>query len=235
VKGLNIVDFSFELDRMADKDKFKKRRENLVDSLEEQGYITDSKVKNAMIKVKRHDFVFREHLENAYSDNPLPIPNGATISAPHMHAIFLSELELEKGERVLEIGAGSGIMLAYMKELVGNKGEVVGVEISPEVYRFAKNNLEKSGYEKKVSLMLGDISKGIGKKKYDKIIVSATSPEVPEILIDNLKLGGTMIVPVGNPIGGQELIVVKNTKKGPMMKSLGSVMFVPLKGAYGWK
>lgn len=217
-------------------DRFEEKRKALIGRLEDYGYIKTAKIKKTMLKIRRDDFVLPEHRESAYNDTPLPIPSDATISAPHMHAIFLSAADLKSGEKVLEIGAGSGILLAYMKELVGSKGEVVGVEITPEVYRFAKNNLEKAGYDKKVELVLGDGSKGVEKKKFDKIVVSATCPEVPKPLIKQLKAGGMIIAPVGEPYGRQELVCVHKTKQGKnVIKSLGGVAFVPLRGEHGWK
>lgn len=217
-------------------DRFEEKRKALIERLEDYGYIKTPKIKKAMLKIRRDDFVLPEHKESAYNDTPLPIPADATISAPHMHAIFLSAADLKSGDKVLEIGAGSGILLAYMKELVGSKGEVVGVEIIPEVYRFAKNNLEKIGYAKKVEIVLGDGSKGVKKKKFDKIVVSATCPEVPKPLIKQLKAGGMIIAPVGEPYGRQELVCVQKTRQGEnLMKSLGGVAFVPLRGEYGWK
>jgi len=221
------------------KDKFEERRKALIKRLEEYGYIKGpaaEKIKKAMLKIKREDFVLPEHRGHAYDDNPLPIPADATISAPHMHAIYLSAADLKPGEKVLEIGAGSGILLVYIKEIVGPRGEAVGVEIVPEVYRFAKNNLEKTGYDKKIRLILGDGSKGLEKMKFDKILISATCPEIPQALLGQLKNGGMMIAPVGEPYGHQELVCVKKEKQGKaVMKSLGSVVFVPLRGEYGWK
>lgn len=219
---------------MTKDDKFKKKRESLVESLRERGQIDSDDVEKAMMKVKREEFVLPRYKDNAYSDNPLPIPSGVTISAPHMHAMILSEIGLDEGDRVLEIGAGSGILLAYMYEIVGDKGEVMGVEIIPEVYRFAKNNLEKTGYVDKVEIVPGDFTKALGRKKFDKIVISATCPKIPDVLVENLKSGGKLIAPVGIPGGKQELIVVKRSKDGPLMKSLGHVMFVPLEGEYGW-
>lgn len=217
-------------------DRFVAIRKALVKRLEDYGYIKNSKISKAMLKVPREEFVLSEYRENAYDDNPLPIPADATISAPHMHGMYLSAAELKPGDKVLEIGAGSGILLAYVKELVGPKGEAVGVEIVPEVYRFAKNNLEKTGYVKKVQLILGDGSKGLEKKKFDKILISATAPEIPKTLIDQLKPGGIILAPVGEPYGHQELVSLQKTKDGKLVrKNLGSVIFVMLKGAYGWK
>lgn len=217
-------------------DKFEEKRKALIERLEDYGYIKNPKIKKAMLKIRRDDFVLPEHRGSAYDDSPLPIPADATISAPHMHAIFLSAADLKSGDKVLEIGAGSGILLAYMKELVGPKGEVMGVEITPEVYRFAKNNLEKARYDKKVQLILGDGSKGVDKKRFDKIIISATCPEVPKPLIKQLKAGGMIIAPVGEQYSHQELVCVQKTKQGKLvMKNLGGVVFVPLRGEHGWK
>ena len=99
-----------------------------------------------------------------------------------------------------------------------------------------KETLIEAGYDKKVKLILGDGSKGVDKKKFDKIIVSATCPEVPKPLIKQLKAGGMIIAPVGEQYSHQELVCVQKTKQGKLvMKNLGGVVFVPLRGKYGWK
>lgn len=202
----------------------------MVQFLEKCGYIKYPAVKKAMLKVKREDFVLPEYRDKAYSNTPLPIPGGMTISAEHMHAIFLSALKLKKGDKVLEIGAGSGILLAYMKEIVGEKGEVYGVEIIPETYEFAKKNLKKTGYWNKVKLVLGDGSKGLAEfAPYDKIVSSAAPREkIPKTWIDQLKLGGILVTPLG-PTYRQDLIYLEKTKEGKIIKkNLGPVIFVEL-------
>ena len=218
------------------KDEFAEKRKRLVQDLEEEGIIKSEAVRKAMLKVKREDFILPEHRVSAYEDTPLPIPAEATISAPHMHAMYLSAAQLKPGNSVLEIGFGSGILLAYAKEMVGPKGIVAGIEISPDVYIFGKRNLERAGYDKKVQLMSGDVSRAVGKDKFDRIFVSATAPEVPKPLIGMLKPEGMIIAPVGDKYGNQELVAVMKTKDGKMlMKPLGSVVFVPLQGEYGFK
>jgi len=218
------------------RDEFAKKRERLVRDLEEEGIIKSEAVRKAMLKVPREDFILPEHRVSAYEDTPLPIPAEATISAPHMHAMYLSAAQLKPGDSVLEIGFGSGILLAYAKEMVGPKGRAVGVEISPDVYLFGKRNLERAGYDKKVQLILGDISKAVGKEKFDRIFVSATAPEIPKLLVGMLKPEGMIIAPVGDKYGNQELVAVMKTKDGKLlMKPLGSVVFVPLQGEYGFK
>src|SRR3989344_5896414 len=149
---------------------FVKQRRNVVTSLERLGYLTDPAVRRAMLKVRREDFVPEEYLASAYIDTPLPIPGGGTISAPHMHAISLSALKLERGEKFLEVGAGSGILLAYAKEVVGKGGKVFGIEFNKESYEFAKENLKRAGYAKKVTLIHGDGSQELPEKSpFDKI------------------------------------------------------------------
>ena len=207
-----------------------KQRKDVVEHLERMGYIKDLRIKRAMLKVKREDFVLPEHRNNAYVDTPLPIPGGVTISAPHMHAIFLSALKLRPGDKVLEIGAGSGILLAYMKEIVGKKGKVYGIEIIPETYEFAKKNLKKAGYWNKVKLVLGDGSKGLPEfAPYDKIVSSASPVEkIPRAWINQLKPGGILVTPLG-PAYSQDLILLEKTKDGKIKrKNLGPVIFVEL-------
>ncbi len=217
---------------MAD---FDKQRKLVVDNLEKMGYIQTKEIKKAMMKVRREDFVDPQYRNEAYVDTPLPIPGGVTISALHMHAIFLSALKLKPGEKFLEVGAGSGIVLAYAEELVGKEGKVIGIEYVPDAFEFAKKNLKKTGYLKKVKLILGDGSKGLPKEApFDKILISASCPEIPRPLIDQLKPGGILIAPVGAI--DQELIYLEKTKEGEIItKNLGGVIFLRLKGQFGFK
>jgi protein-L-isoaspartate(D-aspartate) O-methyltransferase len=218
---------------MAD---FEKQRKDVVGTLERMGYIKDPRVKRAMLKVKREDFVAPEYRENAYLDTPLPIPGDVTISAPHMHAIFMAALKLKPGDRVLEVGFGSGILLAYMREVVGEKGKVIGIDIVPEAYKFGKKNLERAGY-KDIKVVLSDGSLGLPEEApFDKIISSASCPKVPKPWIEQLKLGGIIVSPVGPGGGQQELIYIEKTKEGKIVKkNLGGVVFVELKGLHGFR
>ena len=219
------------------KTEFEERRERLVRALGEEGVIRSPAVRKAMLKVPREDFVLPEHRKSAYEDTPLSIPGEATISAPHMHAMYLEAASMKPGHAVLEVGFGSGILLAYAKEVTGPKGRVAGLEISPDVYIFGKRNLERAGYDKKVQLVLGDVSNAaLGKDRFDRIFVSATTPEVPKPLTAMLKPDGILIAPVGDAYGNQELVLVMKDKTGKLlMKSLGPVAFVPLRGEYGFR
>ncbi len=212
---------------------FEEKRREMVEKLKQSGYLKDRRIERAMLKVKRELFVLPEYKEDAYLDTPLPIPGNATISAPHMHCIYLHALELKENDKVLEVGFGSGILLAYIKEIIG-KGEIVGIEINPETFKFGKKNLRKAGY-KDIKLILGDGSKGLGKNiKFDKILVSAACPEIPKPLLEQLKPKGILIAPVGSISGRQELIKIKKNK-GIKKENLGSVIFLPLVGKYGFR
>jgi protein-L-isoaspartate(D-aspartate) O-methyltransferase len=208
-----------------------KQRKEIVGFLEGCGYIKHPAIKRAMLKIKREDFVPAEYRAEAYSNVPFPIPGGGTISAEHMHAIFMSALKLKPGDKVLEIGAGSGILLAYMKEIVGRKGKVYGIEIVRETYEFAKKNLKKTGYWNKVKLILGDGSKGLPKfAPFDKIISSASPvAKIPKEWINQLKPGGILVTPLG-PTYSQDLVYLEKSKDGKIIKkNLGPVIFVELK------
>jgi len=208
----------------------------LVEHLIKHNYIKSSKVKKALLKVPRELFVPEKYYDEAYTDTPLTIPGNQTISALHIHTITLSELKLNEGDKVLEIGAGSGILLAYIREIVGNEGRVIGIEINKETYEFAKENLKKTGY-KDVILIRGDGSLGYPKyAPYDKIVVSAASPDIPKPVIEQLKPNGILLIVIGSPSGEQTLIKIKKTKSGKLIKKeLLGVIFVPLRGRYGWK
>jgi protein-L-isoaspartate(D-aspartate) O-methyltransferase len=214
---------------------FIEQRKQVVENLDRMGYIKTQAMKKAMLKVRREEFVPEEIKEDSYLDIPLPIPGGATISAPHMHAISLEALELKTSDKFLEVGAGSGILLVYAKEIVGENGKVFGIEFDSDTYEFGKENLEKTGYWNKVKLILGDGSLGLPKEApFDKIMVSAASPDIPKPLIKQLKPDGKIVAVVG---GAGEQNLVSLEKKGGKIekKELLPVIFVPLKGKYGWK
>lgn len=222
-------------------EQLQKQRKMLVENLAANRYIKSEAIKKAMMKVKRENFVLSGYQSSTYQDVPLPIPpvseDSATISAPTVHAMILEGLRLKKGENVVEIGCGSGIMLAYLREIVGRKGEVFGVEIQKETYEFAKENLKKSGYAKKVKLILGDGSIGLKQHApFDKIIISAAAPSLPEPIRKQLRIRGIIVAVIGTSRFNQELIQFeKNDDSTFSKKNLGGVIFVNLKGKYGMK
>ncbi len=215
-----------------EKDEYFEKRKWMVEKLKRELELSD-KVVNAMLKVPRHIFVFDELKDEAYNDYPLSIGFGQTISAPHMVAIMCELLSLEEGNKVLEVGAGSGYHAAVVAEIVGERGKVIGIERIPELAKFARENIKKLGYEN-VEIIVGDGSRGYEKEApYDRIYVTASAPDIPPPLIEQLKKGGKMVIPIGDFI--QYLYVIEKDKKGRITKkNWGSVRFVPLVGEYGF-
>ena len=215
---------------------FEEERKELVKSLEKNGYIKSESVKKAMLKVKRENFVSSKFIEDAYIDIALPIPGGGSISQPAIHAISLESLKLKPGETFLEIGAGSGIIEAYVSEIFGDKGKVIGTEINEVTYEFGKKNLERAGY-KKVRFIFIDGSVGLEEEApFDKILISAAGPDIPKPLIQQLKPGGKIVAIVGSYKGEQELVSLEKTKEEKIIRNkLLPVVFVQLRGKYGWK
>jgi len=207
-----------------------------IENLVAIGRLKSPEVKRAIMSVKRELFVLPGYKEDAWVDTALPIVGKATISAPHMYAIMFEEAKLKKGEKVLEVGSGSGYGAALIRELVGKEGKVITMEIEPEVYDFAKKNLKKAGYTD-VKIVLSDGSIGYEKEApYDCIIVTATAPEIPRVLIKQLRPGGRMLAPVGGTYINQKLIYVKKNEDGSLEeRDVCDVIFVPLKGKFGYK
>ena len=208
------------------------KRKRLAERLRYELNLSE-KVYGALAKVPRHLFVPQRYRSEAYVDTPLPIGYGQTISAPHMVAIMCELLNLKEGDKVLEIGTGCGYHAAVVAEIVGRKGKVITIERIPELAEMAKTNLKALGYDN-VVVIVGDGSKGYEPEApYDKIYVTAAAPEIPKPLIEQLKPGGKMVIPVGDSV--QWLYVVEKDKEGKIRKwNWGSVRFVPLKGEYGF-
>jgi protein-L-isoaspartate(D-aspartate) O-methyltransferase len=218
--------------RLTDID-FERLRGRLVDQLRRQiggGHISEQ-VLAAMGNVPRHLFVRESDIANAYEDYPLSIGHGQTISAPHMVGIMCSLLEIEKGMKILEIGGGSGYHAAVLAELTGPYGMVYSVERVTELAEFARQNLTDAGY-KNVVVTTGDGTLGLSEHApYDCITVACAAPAVPQPLVDQLKRGGRMTIPIGKYT--QELYLVH--KNDVISKEMsGGVVFVPLIGEYGF-
>lgn len=215
-------------------DKFEELRRRLIGNLLSAGYIRSDPVKNAMLKVPRELFVTDDLVPEAYIDTPLPIGHGQTISAPHMVAIMLEELELSPGQRVLEVGAGSGYHAALCAELVKPGGKVYTIERIAELVRFAKRNISRAGYADLVEVIEGDGSKGLAEKApFDRIFVACGAPDVPEPLFEQLAEQGVMLVPVGGRYC-QDLIKARKVRGKLVRESRGGCIFVPLIGEYGY-
>lgn len=210
---------------------FDEKRLILANRLRDELNLSE-KVYNAIKKVPRHLFVPERYKIEAYVDTPLPIGYGQTISAPHMVAIMCELLDLKEGEKVLEIGTGCGYHAAVTAEIVGKNGLVVSIERIPELAEIAKRNLSALGYEN-VLVIVGDGSLGYEPlAPYDKIYVTASAPEIPSPLLEQLKIGGKMVIPVGD---SYQLLYVVEKDNGVRKWSWGAVRFVPLLGKYGFR
>jgi len=219
---------------MMDEKELYEKWKRTVEMLKAEGIIKSEKVERAFLKCPRYLFVEDRYKKYAHVDEPLPIPAGQTISAPHMVAIMLEIADLKPGMNVLEVGTGSGWNAALIAEIV--KGDVYSIERIPELVEFAKRNLERAGV-KNVHVILGDGSKGFPPKSpYDAIIVTAGAPEIPKPLVEQLKPGGKLIIPVGSYHLWQELLEVIKREDGSIkIKNHGGVAFVPLIGEHGWR
>ena len=212
-------------------------KEHLIEHWISSGVVKDKRIIESFKKVPRENFIRKEHLDEAYGDYPLAIGEGQTISQPTTVMIMTQALELRKGYRVMEIGAGSGYQAAIIARIIGDKGKVYALELIPQLARLARKNLRKTRI-KNVEVICTDGSKGYSKEApYDRIIITAAAPKTPKHLLSQLKKGGILVAPVG-PLYGQEMIKIKKfDDKGKKLKieNLGDFIFVPLKGKKGFK
>ena len=208
---------------MIDTPKHQGMRQKLVKLIEEKG-ITDKRVLHAISKVPRHLFMDSGFIDFAYQDKPFPIAAEQTISQPFTVAFQTELLQLEDGETVLEVGTGSGYQTAILIEL---KAKVYSIERQQELFRKTKLFLPKIGYHAK-SLVFGDGYKGIPEHApFDKIIVTAGAPTIPKTLLSQLKVGGRMVIPVGEEIQTMMVIIRKSDTEFEKQEH-GSFRFVPL-------
>lgn len=232
---------------MKKENNFIKKREMLVEKLIREHMLKTKECIKAFLKVPRELFVWPGFEEEAYFDSPLPLGNtGQTISAPHMCAYLIEELELKPGQIVLEIGSGSGYQAALIAECIASSeikkdmwGHIYTIEINRELVDFAKKNLKECGYEDKIDVIWGDGSLGwppLNKEeRYDRILLTAAAPEIPSPLIKQLRKGGILIAPLGRGFF-QDLIKLVKQEDGTVIKKyLIKVAFVPLRGKWGWQ
>lgn len=215
------------------REEFRKEREEKVEWLVKQGFLRSERIKQAMLKVPREEFIPPLYRDYAYLEVPLPLPGEkATISCPHSYPLFYEPLGLDRGHKFLEIGLGSGYGTALAREIVGEDGLVVAVEIDPLTFEFAKKNLENLGY-RDVILIKGDGGLGYPElAPYDRICITAACKEVPPPLIEQLKVGGKLMAPVMEN-GVQALVLFEKGEKGVGRKVICEVLYVPLRGRYG--
>jgi protein-L-isoaspartate(D-aspartate) O-methyltransferase len=208
------------------RDPFVEEREAMVREQMEKRGVQNPRVLAAMRKVPRHLFVPEEAQSKAYRDGPLPIGEDQTISQPYIVAVMSELLELQGGEKVLEIGTGSGYQAAVLAELTK---DVYSIEIIPSLARTAKKALERAGY-RQVHLKVGDGYAGWAEQApFDGIIVTCAPEAVPQALQDQLKEGGRMVIPVG-AWPSQTLFVMRKQNGKLVSQPVFSVRFVPMVG-----
>lgn len=203
---------------------YKERREGMVKQQIERRGVKDAAVLKAMRQVKRHMFVPPNSIADAYDDRPLPIGYGQTISQPYIVAYMTEAIKPKPGYKVLEIGTGSGYQAAVLSPIVK---EVYTIEIVPQLGKAAADRLKKIGYQN-ILVKVGDGYYGWKEHApFDAIVVTAAAEFVPPPLLEQLKDGGKMIIPIGSPFMTQMLMLVEKKGKKAVTKSLMPVVFVP--------
>jgi protein-L-isoaspartate(D-aspartate) O-methyltransferase len=207
-------------------------RDHMVDIQIARRGVRDRHVLEAMRRVPREMFVEPGFEEFAYEDGPLPIGESQTISQPYIVALMIEAAEVKPGERVLEIGAGSGYAAAVLGQIAG---EVHAVERHPSLAAAAARRIAALGYDN-VSIHVGDGTMGWPEAApYDAILVAAGGPDVPDALMRQLKIGGRLVIPVGAEERAQKLLkLVRKDELTFESEDLGGVRFVPLIGEQGW-
>jgi protein-L-isoaspartate(D-aspartate) O-methyltransferase len=210
---------------------FQKARDRMVETQLVGRGIHNPRVLGALRRVPRHLFVEEALKEQAYSDYPLPIGEKQTISQPYIVALMSEALELQGDEKILEIGTGSGYQAAVLAELAGR---VFSIERFPALAYRANQTLQKLGYQN-VLIRVADGSLGWpDEAPFDGIMATAGTPRIPQPLVDQLRVGGRLVLPVGDRLS-QELVMVERTAEGIQKTNLGGVRFVDLVGKWGWE
>lgn len=242
--------------------EFNHIKQKLLEYYVTMNYANSQLCINAFERVARSLFVPNGQRPHTYNDNPLPIGHGQTISAPHMAFMECDALDILPGEKVLEIGSGSGYHACIAAEMCapstvrpmnwepltryyndeiyesyGDKsGQVYTVERLEPLVAYARSNIEKAGYANRVTVIHGDGTLGLADQApFDKILVTAAGPEVPESLKRQLKTNGRLIIPVGSKNFYQELLLITRESENRWHQhNIGGVVFVPLIGKYGF-
>ena len=206
-------------------DDFYEARINMIDRQIKNRKIDDSEILEAFKAVPRHEFVPEEYQNLAYADRPLPIGNNQTISQPYIIAAMLVRLDLDDDAKVLEVGSGCGYVLAILSQIVA---QVYGIERQSALVERSQRRVNQLGYDN-VEIKYGDGKLGWAEKSpFDAIIVSAATSEVPEKLLEQLRIGGRIILPLGNSFSQQLVLYHKKADEKFDKKKLEPVRFVPL-------
>ena len=223
---LFLILCSCERDVTEEEASYETKRENMVSSQIEERGITDSATLYSMRTVKRHLFIPKKLIEDAYDDRPLPIGYGQTISQPYIVAYMTELIQPKKDYKVLEIGTGSGYQAAVLARIIDS---VFTIEIIPELGKLASERLTQLGYEN-IKTKIGDGYYGIEESApFDAIIVTAASEYIPPPLLEQLKDGGKMVIPIGSPFMVQMLMLVEKDGEKITTENMLPVRFVPFR------
>jgi protein-L-isoaspartate(D-aspartate) O-methyltransferase len=213
---------------MKNNENYQRRLEDLITIMKKAGFLSDSKVELAIRKNPRHEFVPISCKEEAYEDTPLSIMKSQTISQPSVVSRMTEWLDIREGQKVLEIGSGSGWQTAILSYLVG-QGKIYSIERHSELAEFAKKNLDKLGINN-VKIILGDGNIGLpDEAPFDRIIITAACKKIPDQLLEQLSNEGLLIAPVGE--FQQSMVLLKKTSNEIVeIKNQPGYIFVPLLG-----
>jgi protein-L-isoaspartate(D-aspartate) O-methyltransferase len=211
-------------------DERAEERLRMVDTQIAARGVKDERVLSVMRLLPRHLFVPAAYRDVAYSDCPLPIGKGQTISQPYIVAVMTELLAIQPEDRVLEIGAGSGYQAAILGRLAKS---VISIERIPDVAEMARENLDRLEISN-VKIVIGDGTLGYAEQSpYNAVLITAATPDVPPPLIEQIAEGGRLVAPVGSR-DLQELVRITKRKDQIIREFFGGVVFVPLLGRHGW-
>ena len=211
---------------------FTREREAMVDRQLKRRGISEQHILDAFMAVPREAFVAPDYAHAAYSDYPLPIEAGQTISQPYIVALMIQAAGIKSGDTVLEVGAGAGYAAAVISRIAER---VIAIERQHELVEVARERMQRLGYDN-VEIVEGDGTKGWrDEAPYDAILAAASGSHVPRPLVEQLAPGGRIVIPLGDPGWVQELVKVTKQEDGILkQENLGGVRFVPLIGEEGW-
>jgi protein-L-isoaspartate(D-aspartate) O-methyltransferase len=212
---------------------YAREREAMVERQLRRRGITEQRILDAFLDVPREAFISEEFAHLAYGDHPLPIEAGQTISQPYIVALMIEAADIRAGDKVLEVGAGSGYAAAVISRIAER---VVAIERQHDLVEVARERLQRLGYDN-IEIVEGDGTKGCrDHAPFDAILAAASGSHVPRPLVEQLAPNGRIVMPVGEPGWVQELVKVTKQQDGILkQENLGGVRFVPLIGEEGWK
>lgn len=212
---------------------FAAEREAMVERQLRRRGIAEPEILDAFLEVPREAFVGRDYAHLAYGDHPLPIESGQTISQPYIVALMIEAAGVRAGDKVLEVGSGSGYAAAVISRIAAR---VIGIERQHDLVEVARERLQRLGYDN-VTIVEGDGTRGCPEEApFNAILAAASGSHVPQSWIDQLPEGGRIVMPIGQPGWAQQLVKVTKGPSGTLVReNLGGVRFVPLIGEEGWK